>query len=43
LFPPLDAGEPIETELDGPVRQILVTSWGHLKGEGMLLVEAIDG
>jgi 3-oxoacyl-[acyl-carrier-protein] synthase II len=43
LFPPLDPAEPVEAELDGPVRQILVTSWGHLKGEGMVLVEAIDG
>ena len=43
LFPPLDAAEPLEAEFDGRVRQILVTSWGHLKGEGMALVEAIDG
>lgn len=43
LFPPLDPAEPIEAEFDGPVRQVLVTSWGHSKGEGMVLVEAIDG
>ncbi|HEY7609256.1 MAG TPA: beta-ketoacyl-ACP synthase, partial [Alphaproteobacteria bacterium] len=43
LFPPLDPAEPIEAEFDGRVRQILLTSWGHLKGEGMALVEAIDG
>jgi 3-oxoacyl-[acyl-carrier-protein] synthase II len=43
LFPPLDPAEPIEAEFDGRVRQILVTSWGHLKGEGMALMEAVDG
>ncbi len=43
LFPPLEPAEPIEAELDGNFRQVLVTSWGHAKGEGMLLVEAIDG
>jgi 3-oxoacyl-[acyl-carrier-protein] synthase II len=43
LFPPLEPGEPIEAEFDGALRQVLVTSWGHLKGEGMILVEAIDG
>jgi len=43
LCPPLDPAEPVEAEFDGRVRQILVTSWGHLKGEGMVLVEAIDG
>jgi 3-oxoacyl-[acyl-carrier-protein] synthase II len=43
LFPPLDPAEPIEAEFDGRVHQVLVTSWGQLKGEGMALVEAIDG
>jgi 3-oxoacyl-[acyl-carrier-protein] synthase II len=44
LFPPLDAAEPIETGAVAPaLRQVLVTSWGHLKGEGMALVEAVDG
>ncbi len=43
LFPPLDPAEPVEAEFDGRVGQILVTSWGHSKGEGMVLVEAIDG
>lgn len=43
LFPPLDPAEPIEAAFDERVRQILVTSWGHMKGEGMALVEAIDG
>ncbi len=43
LFPPLEPDEPIEAEFDGRLRQVLVTSWGHAKGEGMVLVEAIDG
>jgi 3-oxoacyl-[acyl-carrier-protein] synthase II len=43
LFPPLEPDEPIEAEFDGNLRQVLVTSWGHAKGEGMVLVEAIDG
>jgi 3-oxoacyl-[acyl-carrier-protein] synthase II len=43
VFPPLEPAEPIEAEFDGPPRQVLVTSWGHAKGEGMVLVEAIDG
>jgi len=43
LFPPLDPSEPLEAEFTGRLGQVLVTSWGHLKGEGMGLVEAIDG
>jgi 3-oxoacyl-[acyl-carrier-protein] synthase II len=43
LFPPLDPAEPIEAEFDGKLRQVLVTSWGPVKGEGMALLEAIDG
>jgi 3-oxoacyl-[acyl-carrier-protein] synthase II len=41
LFAALDADEPIETT--GPDRgltQILVTGWGHHRGEGLALVEA---
>lgn len=37
LFPPLDSGE---AEMAGPVRQVLVTGWGHWRGESMALVEA---
>jgi 3-oxoacyl-[acyl-carrier-protein] synthase II len=37
LFPPLDAGEAVMT---GPVRQVVVTGWGHWRGECMALVEA---
>ena len=43
LFAPLEPDEPIEAEFDGKLRQVLVTSWGHAKGEGMVLLEAIDG
>jgi 3-oxoacyl-[acyl-carrier-protein] synthase II len=38
--PPLEAGE---TPLAAPPRQILVTGFGHLHGEGLALLEAIDG
>lgn len=37
LFAPLDAGE---ASMSGVLRQVLVTSWGHWRGEGMALVEA---
>jgi 3-oxoacyl-[acyl-carrier-protein] synthase II len=43
IFPPLDADEALEAGFAGRVRQVLVTSWGHQKGEGMGLVEAVDG
>ena len=35
--------EKVEAEFDGRLRQVLVTSWGHAKGEGMVLLEATDG
>jgi 3-oxoacyl-[acyl-carrier-protein] synthase II len=38
--PPLAAGE---APLAAPPRQILVTSFGHLHGEGLALLEATDG
>ncbi len=37
LFPPL---EPAETPMDAPLRQALVTSWGHWRGEALALIEA---
>jgi 3-oxoacyl-[acyl-carrier-protein] synthase II len=37
LFPPLDAGE---AEMQDAVRQVVVTGWGHWRGESMALVEA---
>ena len=42
MFPPLDASEASPGDA-AKMHQVLVTSWGHLKGEGMALVEAIDG
>ncbi len=37
LFPPL---EDAEQAMAGPLRQALVTSWGHWRGEAMALVTA---
>ncbi|HVY14983.1 MAG TPA: beta-ketoacyl-ACP synthase [Rhodopila sp.] len=37
LFPPL---EPAEAAMASPLRQALVTGWGHWRGEAMALVEA---
>lgn len=42
LFPALDPQEPAERPLDAPVRHVIVTQWGHHRGEGMALVEAVD-
>lgn len=35
LFPPL---EPAEVPMDAPLRQVLVTGWGHWRGEALALV-----
>lgn len=44
MFAPLAADEPLERDAgDHEVNQILVTGWGHLKGEGMALLEKADG
>jgi 3-oxoacyl-[acyl-carrier-protein] synthase II len=44
LFPPLAADEPLERDADDrAVDQVIVTGWGHLKGEGMALLEKADG
>jgi len=37
LFGPLEAAE---APMTGELRQVLVTAWGHWRGEGMALVEA---
>jgi 3-oxoacyl-[acyl-carrier-protein] synthase II len=39
LFAPLDA-DPLEVPLSAELRQVLVTSWGHWRGEGLAVVEA---
>ena len=38
LFPPLEAGE---AAMPGALRQVVVTSWGHWRGEGLALVEGV--
>jgi 3-oxoacyl-[acyl-carrier-protein] synthase II len=41
LFAPLAAGEPLERRLDdGTVDRVLVTGWGHQRGEGLACLEA---
>lgn len=37
LFPPLEAEE---AAMPRPLRSVLVTGWGHWRGEGMAVVEA---
>jgi hypothetical protein len=37
LFDPL---EPAEAPMAAPLRQVLVTSWGHWRGEALALVTA---
>ena len=37
LFAPL---EPAEAAMDEELRQVLVTSWGHWRGEALAVVEA---
>lgn len=42
LFPPLDSQDRIEVPLESAVHQIIVSQWGHHRGEAMALVEGID-
>jgi 3-oxoacyl-[acyl-carrier-protein] synthase II len=42
MFPPLEASEASPGDA-AKLRQVLVTSWGHLKGEGLALVETVNG
>jgi hypothetical protein len=37
LFPPLEAAEAAMT---APLKQVLVTSWGHWRGESLAVVTA---
>jgi 3-oxoacyl-[acyl-carrier-protein] synthase II len=41
LFPPTDKSG-VERPMDAPLRQVVVTSIGHRRGEGLALVEAVD-
>lgn len=44
IFPPLSPEAPLEARVEtAEVDQVLVTGWGYLQGEGMALLEAIDG
>lgn len=38
LFPPLE-DSPMEVPMDGVLRHVVVTSWGHWRGESMAVVE----
>jgi 3-oxoacyl-[acyl-carrier-protein] synthase II len=42
LYPPADDSG-VERAMDGPLRQAVVTSVGHWRGEGLALVEAPEG
>ncbi len=41
LFPPADESG-VERPMDAPLRQVVVTSIGHRRGEGLALVEAVE-
>lgn len=44
VFPPLAPGDPLEEHRpESAVTQALVTGWGPVHGEGMAILEAIDG
>ena len=42
LFPPLSPAEPIEQRGGRPADSLLITSWGHYRGEGMALIERVQ-
>jgi 3-oxoacyl-[acyl-carrier-protein] synthase II len=41
VFPPLSPDEPAAPA--APVEQAIVTSWGHVRGEGMALLQRVEG
>jgi 3-oxoacyl-[acyl-carrier-protein] synthase II len=41
LMPPLSPDDPLESAAAGPVDRIAVSCWGHHRGEGLALVEAV--
>jgi 3-oxoacyl-[acyl-carrier-protein] synthase II len=41
LFPPLSEQEPIERRGGSNADSLLITSWGHYRGEGMALIERV--
>ena len=42
LFAPLSPEEPLEARDVGAIDQVLVTGWGHRRGEGMALLRTVD-
>jgi 3-oxoacyl-[acyl-carrier-protein] synthase II len=44
IFPPLAPDDALESRLAStPVEQVLITGWGNLRGEGMALMESVNG
>jgi 3-oxoacyl-[acyl-carrier-protein] synthase II len=41
LMPPLSPDDPLESAAAEPVERIAVSCWGHHRGEGLALVEAV--
>jgi 3-oxoacyl-[acyl-carrier-protein] synthase II len=41
VFAPLDADDPLEAAAAGGVTQAVATAWGHWRGEGLALIEAV--
>lgn len=41
LVPPLAEGDPLEMAVAGPVERVAISCWGHRRGEGLAVVEAV--
>jgi 3-oxoacyl-[acyl-carrier-protein] synthase II len=41
VFAPLDPDDPLEATAAGGVTQAVATGWGHWRGEGLALIEAV--
>ena len=39
IFAPLSPGAAVEAAAAGPIGRVLVTGWGHVRGEALALVE----
>jgi 3-oxoacyl-[acyl-carrier-protein] synthase II len=42
LFAPLAPDEPIEARAGGLAEELLITSWGHYRGEALALIERVE-
>ena len=42
FYAPFDVASRVETPFTGPLERILVTGFGHWRGEGLGVVEACD-